>query len=342
MRRSKKPIIIASRRSRLAQVQAELVGGAINRLHPRINVEYLWIESDGDQSVRFSLAGAGVKGLFTRAVDQAVLDGQADLAVHSMKDLPTEPRVGMTLAAVLSRGEVRDCLIAGEGIHSISDLPHQAVVGTSSLRRAAQLLRLREDLQIEPLAGNVETRINKVLGSDTEKRYEATVLAAAGLRRIGMDQYLRGIIDLDQIMPASCQGAIAIQCRADDHVTLTRTLPLNDPATATAVHAEREVINLLGADCHSPIAVLAQPAASPEKVVQRNADAHWFRLRIRVLSPDGRQCIESDKCVKTKELRHLIKKEVAKLNNQGADRILAESRVSGLSRGMNTTASAGS
>jgi hydroxymethylbilane synthase len=323
VRRSRKPIIIASRRSRLARVQAEQIGARLSRLHPNLTVQYHWIESEGDQDQSSSLADRGGKGLFTRAIERALLEGKADLAVHSLKDLPAQDTAGLSIAAVPAREDVRDCMIARDGLTAVEQLPPGAVVGTSSPRRAAQLLRVRPDLQMALMRGNVETRLNKVLQADGGPTFDATLLAAAGLNRLELTQYSQTPLSLVQMLPAACQGALAIQCRSDDHVTLTRCLPLNDPSASTAVHAERQVVAGLGADCHSPLAVLAEPVRIDPEKVKRNADAHWFRLRVRVLAHDGKQCLEVDETVKTKDLRRLVKKVVKDLMDRGARPLLA-------------------
>jgi len=314
--------VIAARRSPLAKAQAELVGRRLNQLHPRIELRYRWVESTGDKSLSQSLADQGGKGLFTRDVEQLLLAHEADLAVHSLKDLPATDTTGLVLAAVPRRADARDCLITPDGLASIHNLPHGAVVGTASPRRAAQLLQLRPDLKIDLLRGNVQTRLDRVLNPEGEKRYDATLLAFAGLSRLGMTEYTAHPIPFEDMMPSACQGALAIQCRANDHVTLTRCLPLNNPEASTAVHAERQVVAGLGGDCHSPIAVLAEQSKQPPTPAKRNADAHWFRLRVKVLAGDGTACLEIDEQVKTKDLRRLVKQAIKDLKNRGAQKLL--------------------
>ncbi len=326
MRRSQKPIVIAARRSPLARSQAELVGRALNRLHPKIEVRYRWVESQGDKAVDQSLADQGGKGLFTKDVERLLLAGEADLAVHSLKDLPASDTTGLVLAAVPRRADFRDCLITPNDLASINDLPHGAVVGTASPRRAAQLLKLRPDLKIDLIRGNVQTRLDKVLNPDGVKRYDATLLAFAGLSRLGLTEHTANPIPVEEMMPSACQGALAVQCRASDHVTLTRCLPLNNPEASTAVHAERQVVAGLGGDCHSPIAVLAEQSKEPPTPARRNADAHWFRLRVRVLSADGSECLEVDEQVKTKDLRRLVKRAIKDLKERGAQKLLKSGR----------------
>lgn len=316
MRRSRKPIVIASRRSRLAKVQAQRVGEALGRIHPNLNIEYRWIDSEGD-AITTPLADHGGKGLFTGAIEQALLDGRADVAVHSMKDLPAVDTPGLTIAAVPRRADARDCLISASGALSIGALPQGATVGTSSPRRAAQVRRLRPDLRVEPIRGNVETRLSKVLDAAGNPDFDATLLAVAGLKRLGFKEHANAIIEFEQVLPAACQGALAVQCRADDSVTITRTLPLNDATSATSAHTERQVVAALGVDCHAPLAVYVEPV-EPEQRGKRKPVGPDYRLRVRVLSQDGRACIEIDEQAPMKELRRLVKRVVKELRAQHA------------------------
>jgi len=313
MRPSRQPIVIASRKSPLAKAQAQAVGNALARSHPAIDVRYRWIESQADQAKDVSLADVGGKGLFTRAIEQALLDGQANLAVHSLKDLPASPELshGLVIAAVPERADVRDCLICSAA-NNLQELPQGARVGTASPRRAAQLLRLRPDVQIQLIRGNVQTRLGKVLQGH---RYDATLLAVAGLYRAGLSQYTKYPIDTSLILPAACQGALALQCRSDDHATLKRCLPLNHSLTAAAVNAERTIVAALDGDCHSPIAVLAQPVDTP-------SDRH-FRLTARVLSPDGTLCIEAQHQAPDRNLGQIVQKVISELRARGAVQVLA-------------------
>ncbi|QDU35169.1 Porphobilinogen deaminase [Poriferisphaera corsica] len=322
MRRSRKPIVIASRRSLLARTQAEMVGRALGKLHPNVEIQYRWIESEGDIKLNQSLADIGGKGLFTRTIESVLLKGEADIAVHSLKDLPARDTPGLMIAAVPKRTVVNDCLIAKDGSTSLDQLATGAIIGTSSPRRASQLLRARPDLKIDLIRGNVETRINKVIAPQPNTiHYDATLLAAAGLRRLKKLDLAARTIPTDIMLPAACQAALAIQCRSDDHVTLTRCLPLNNPSSSTAVHAEREILAALEADCHSAIAVLAEPVETGDELTKRTGD-QTYRLQIRILSPDGSHCLEFDQQTKTKELRRLIKTAVSQLKEQGADDLL--------------------
>ncbi len=318
MRKSRRPIVIASRRSALAQAQAQAVGAALSRLHPGVEVRYLWITSQGDQATQTSLAEMGGKGLFVKAVEQPLLSGEADLAVHSLKDVPVTMTPGLMLAAVPMRGDVRDCLIARPGIDSIDKLPSGAAVGTSSPRRAAQLKRLRPDLSFHLLRGNVQTRLAKVLQSG---ELDATLLAVAGLTRLGLGRHAQLPIDPSVILPAAGQGALALQCRMDDHVTLSRCLPLNHTVTGEAVHAERQIIGGLAGDCHSPIAVYAQPLGEASLE---------FLVRVRVLAGDGSQCLDLEERCTAKTLRRVVKGMVKTLRQRGSDQVLAMGAASSL------------
>ncbi|MBI1368151.1 MAG: hydroxymethylbilane synthase [Planctomycetes bacterium] len=311
MRPSKRDIIIATRKSRLAMAQSESVGKIINRLNPRVALRLVPIESDGDRILDHPLARFGGKGLFTRNVEMALLDGkEADIAVHSLKDLPTDETPALRIVAIPSRAPVHDVLISREA-QRIEDLPQGATVGTCSPRRRAQVLRLRPDLNIVNLRGNVETRLRKVL---EEKTVDATLLAAAGLMRLGLVEHTRKPIPLDEVLPACGQGALAIQCRLDDHITMRRCAPLNDVATSEAVSCERHLAAALGADCHSPLAVLAENAT---------AGNHQVRLRARVLSLDGKTCLEIDMTGPVGRSKVICAEAAAELIRQGARELLA-------------------
>lgn len=311
-------MVIASRKSPLAKAQAEQVGHALSVLHPGIEIRYLWIESQGDQQTEGALAQAGGKGLFVRAIEEALLRSDADIAVHSMKDLPAaedEQTPGLVIAAVPARADVRDCLVARpeHGSTTLEQLPAAAVLGTASPRRAAQALRVRPDLRVEVIRGNVQTRLDKVL---VRKDFDATLMAVAGLTRAGLAQHAQHVMEESVMLPAACQGALAVQCRGDDHVTIWRCLPLNDSLSAEAVHAERAVVKELGGSCNSPICALAQPVP--------DAPTLTFRLRARVLSPDGRRVADADDMAPAKQMRRLIKRVLKTMREQGASDILRE------------------
>ncbi len=321
MRPSRRDIVIATRRSALALIQSRAVGERLNQLNPRVGMRLVELESDGDRVKDHPLANFGGKGLFTRSIEDAVLDGRADIAVHSLKDIPTEETTGLVLAAIPARRPAHDVLIA-RNANTIEELPSNAVVGTCSPRRAAQLLRIRNDLKIVPLRGNVDTRIRKVL---EEGEMDATLLAAAGLLRLGLDEHAANAIPISQILPAAGQGAVAIQCRADDHTTVRRCLRLNDSNTTLAVGAERRIAAALGADCHSPLAAYAE--CFP---------VNGIRLTARVLAPDGSQCLEASEEGSTRAVSDLVDDMANQLIAQGATEILAKAAETGISQSIDS------
>ncbi len=307
MRPSRRPIVIATRQSRLALAQANAVANALRRLHPSIEVSLLPIESRGDQLRDHPLAQDGGKGLFTTTIEAALLRNQADVAVHSMKDLPVALTAGLVIAATPKRGDARDCLVTADGC-ALDDLPRGATVGTSSFRRITQLRRYRADLSFQPMRGNVDTRIDKVVKTN---EYDAAVLAAAGLTRCGLGDQPHQPIATDVCVPAAGQAALAIQCRADDHVTLRRCLALNDSATSACVEAERAVLAALGADCHTAIGAYASVDT-----------AGRVTLQARVLSPDGDEAVEAVATGPLRSVKRAIKSVINDLVDQGADDLL--------------------
>lgn len=244
-------LTIATRESRLALWQAAHVR---DRLVARLGVEVklLGMTTRGDQILDRSLAKAGGKGLFVKELEMALEARQADLAVHSLKDLPMDLPDGFALAAVLEREDPRDALVSPR-YASLADLPQGARVGTSSLRRMSQLAALRPDLRIEPLRGNLDTRLRKL----DEGQYDAIVLAAAGLMRLGLAERIRIRFDAAQMLPAAGQGALAIEVRADDHDLRDALATLSHRSTWLAVHAERAVSRGLGGSCSMPLAAHA-------------------------------------------------------------------------------------
>ncbi|MDX1565198.1 MAG: hydroxymethylbilane synthase [Phycisphaeraceae bacterium] len=307
MRRSSRPLRIATRRSRLALVQAESIAAGIRRLSPGLDWQLVPMTSDGDQVLDHPLSDLGGKGLFTATIEQALIKKSADVAVHSLKDMPADSETaGLTVAAIPPRAPTEDLLICASASR-LEDLPRGATLGTCSKRRAAQALRLRPDLKIVPLRGNVQTRLERVL---VDKKMDATLLAAAGLKRLGIDEPCAHPIPLETVLPAAGQGALAVQCRLDDHTTLKRCIGLNDTDAALAAHTERTVVSALGADCHSPIAVLC------ERIEDR------LHLRARVLSPEGTTCLESDRTGPIQDAHRLAAEAVEELTGLGARQIL--------------------
>lgn len=250
---------LASRGSTLALWQARHVQALLRALHADLEIHIEILRTTGDRITDVPLAMIGDRGLFTKEVDNAVLDGRAHFAVHSFKDVPTHIPEGLTLAAVLEREDPRDAFLPGPGHAAcIGDLPAGARIGTSSLRRRALLLALRADLVVEDLRGNLDSRLDKL----AEGRYDGIILALAGLRRFGREDRAGELLDPPHWLPAAGQGALALVARADDAETLTRIQPLNHAPTNTATTAERAFLRRLQGGCQIPIGALATLAGS--------------------------------------------------------------------------------
>ena len=255
---AQKVLRLGTRGSLLARMQSQWVAGQLERHHPSLKVETVICRTTGDQVTDRPLHDIGGKGLFTKELEEALLDHRVDLVVHSMKDVPvTMPLVdtsALTIAAVPSRADARDVLITREGI-PWRQMQSGAVVATGSLRRRCQLLDLRPDLKIRPLRGNVDTRLRRV----ADGAFDAVVLALAGVRRANLyNSETMSIISADDVLPAAGQGALALQCRADDADTRSLAGVMNDSRTRICVDIERYIVRQLDGDCHSPIAVLAE------------------------------------------------------------------------------------
>jgi hydroxymethylbilane synthase len=243
---------IATRKSQLALWQAEHVAELLRRAHPNLAVQLVPMSTKGDLILDRSLAAMGGKGLFIKELEVAIEEGRADLAVHSMKDVPAELPPGFLIGAVLERADPRDALIAPRYAR-IADLPRGGRIGTSSLRRQAQLLAARPDLKIEALRGNVNTRLKRL----DDGELDAIVLACAGLVRLGWESRITVRLDPGVSLPAVGQGVIGVECRGDDTATLARLQALEHGATRIAMQAERAFSGKLGGSCQSPIAALA-------------------------------------------------------------------------------------
>ena len=249
---------LGTRGSVLARTQSQLVASELEKRHKNLAVELIIVKTSGDQIQDKPLHEFGGKGLFTKEIEQALQRNEIDIAVHSFKDVPvTQPLVpvdDLVIAAVPEREDPRDVLVS-LGARQIADLPQGAKVGTSSLRRRAQLLALRPDLKIDTLRGNIDTRLRKL----RDGAFDAIVLAAAGLRRTGLfNEAEMTMLDPEQMLPAPGQGALAIQCRRTDERTRELLSVLDDRDTERAVTAERVIVQTLGGDCHSPIGALAE------------------------------------------------------------------------------------
>lgn len=269
-------LIFATRTSALARWQTQWVIQALQAAHPGIQCEEKHILTQGDQILDKALPEIGGKGLFTQELEAELLSGAVHCAVHSLKDLPVEMPDGLVVGCVPRRAEVRDALISRHGCR-LDELPQGAVVGTSSLRRAAQVLAVRPDVTITSLRGNVDTRLRKAL----EGAYDAVILAGAGLTRLGLQGYVTQWLPLTVMLPAPGQGALAVQCRQADGETLRLLAALEHAPTRTAVTAERQFLLGLGGGCAVPVAAYAEVQGAPETI-------HLSGL---VASADGKQVI---------------------------------------------------
>jgi len=250
---SKNQIRIATRKSPLAMWQAEHVSARLIEAHPGLEVELVTFTTQGDKILDTPLAKIGGKGLFVKELERAMLDGEADIAVHSMKDVPVELPDGLYLPVVLKREDPRDAFVSNN-YKDFSELPEGARLGTSSLRRQCQLKEARPDLQILDLRGNVNTRLAKLDAGD----YDAIILACAGLKRLGFDERITASMSPDTSLPAIGQGAIGIECRKDDAAINNLIAVLDDPVTHICVEAERAMNERLGGGCQVPIAGFAE------------------------------------------------------------------------------------
>ncbi|MBF0144320.1 MAG: hydroxymethylbilane synthase, partial [Magnetococcales bacterium] len=244
---------IGTRGSALALWQARWVQEQLQGCHPGLEVELVTIRTRGDIILDVPLARVGGKGLFVKELEEAMQDGRTDIAVHSMKDVPAEFPPGLGLGAILEREDPRDVLLSTR-YRSLAELPQGARVGSSSLRRASQLLGLRPDLEVVPLRGNVNTRIDKLVAG----QFAAILLAAAGVRRLGLVEHVVEYLDPDRIIPAVGQGAVGIELRLEDRSTRELVAPLDHPPTSCRVRAERAFLAALEGGCQVPIAGYAR------------------------------------------------------------------------------------
>jgi hydroxymethylbilane synthase len=245
-------LTFATRPSALARWQTQWVINALKNIYHDLDCEEQVITTQGDKIFDQPLPEIGGKGLFTQELESELLSGRVHCAVHSLKDLPVENPAGLRIGAIPLRGEVRDTLISAKG-YTLESLPEGASVGTSSLRRSAQLLSLRPDLHPESLRGNVDTRVRKAL----DNQYGAIILAGAGLTRLGLEKHVTEWLPLDVMLPAPGQGALALQCRANDQTTLNLVASLEDDSTRKCVTAERRFLQALGGGCSVPVAAYA-------------------------------------------------------------------------------------
>jgi hydroxymethylbilane synthase len=305
---------LGTRGSKLAKWQAKWVAGELQRLGHA--VELIEIATSGDLQQVVAVEEIGTRGVFTKEIQRALLRGDVDLAVHSLKDLPTEPIEGLVLAAVPQRESAADVIVVVNGQRVVrsgdlmSTLPRSARIGTGSLRRQAQLRHLRRDIQVADVRGNVDTRLRKL----DEGQFDAIVLAEAGLRRLGLAGRISQVLPTDIMLPAVGQGALGIECRADDVNTRAILAELNDSATRAAVTAERALLEQLRGGCMAPIGALGKMSADK------------LELAAVVLSADGSRRLAASESSSANEAEALGVQVADRLLSQGAAQLIASSR----------------
>lgn len=298
-------LIIATRESPLALWQANWVKTQLESCHPHLKVSLLGLTTAGDQITDIPLLQAGGKGLFVKELEEALLAGRADIAVHSMKDVPMHLPPGLCLPVMCEREDPRDAFVSNQ-FSSFDELPARAVVGTSSLRRQSQLYAMRSDICLEDLRGNVNTRLNRL----DRQEFAAIILAAAGLKRLNLQNRIRSYLSPEQSLPAAGQGVLGIECRTDDGATQALIAPLHHVKSAVCVSAERAMCRHLGGGCHVPVAAYA---------TFTNGKVH---LRGLVASPDGKLLLRAEH-VDSLQNAEMLGITVAKdLAQQGAEKIL--------------------
>jgi hydroxymethylbilane synthase len=295
---TQRPLRLGSRKSPMAIVQSELVAALITERTGR-PVEIVGVTTLGDVS-RAQLTQIGGTGVFVSALREALLGGEVDLAVHSLKDLPAGAAPGIALAAVPPRDDPRDALVARDGA-KLADLPAGARIGTGSPRRAAQLLTIRGDLQTVPIRGNAGTRLRQVTGGELD----GVVLAAAGLARIGQQNAITQVFEPDEMLPAPGQGALAVECRDDDPELAGLLAAVNDEASMAAAVAERSLLEALAAGCSAPVGGYA-------------AGTGQLLMRAAVLSPDGTRALRAHGTAPAADARRLGQDLAAELLRRGA------------------------
>jgi hydroxymethylbilane synthase len=299
-------LVIASRESALAMWQAQHIRDRLRALYPQTEVSILGMTTQGDQILEVTLSKIGGKGLFVKELETALEDGRADLAVHSLKDVSMNMPDGFVLAAIGEREDPHDAFVSNKH-DNLAELPAGSVVGTSSLRRESQLRSRFPHLKIEPLRGNVQTRLRKL----DEGQYAAIILAAAGLKRLGLGQRIRALITSEDSLPAVGQGALGIECRADRADVIALLQPLHHPDTAACVMAERALSRALAGSCQVPLGGFAEVRGGK------------LRLRGFVASPDGKRMTNSELIGDIANPEALGNKVADALRAQGADEILA-------------------
>ena len=303
----KSKVVIGTRGSRLALWQAEYIADQLRLVHPEVSVELKHIVTTGDKILDVPLAQIGGKGLFTKELEVAMLAGEIDLAVHSLKDMPSELPAGLMLAAITGCIDPHDAFVS-QRYKSLAELPQGAVVGTSSLRRKAQLLRQRPDLDVVSLRGNLDTRLKKL----NEGQFDAIVLAAAGLTRLGWSDRISSLLPVEICLPAVGQGVLAIETRQDDTEVQSFVFCLDDAMSRACVTAERKFLAAVQGGCQTPFGVYCR------------IESGRLILKARILSLDGRRCVEGESEGLPTEAIELGTSLAMRLLEAGGREILAE------------------
>jgi hydroxymethylbilane synthase len=299
-------IVIATRESALAMWQAHHIESKLIALCPGLQVQILGMTTEGDRKLGASLAKIGGKGLFVKELEEALARGDADIAVHSMKDVPMALLPGHVLAAIPERADPRDAFVSNR-YAGVAALPPGASIGTSSLRRESQLRSRRSDLAVRPLRGNVPTRLRKL----DDDQYDAILLAAAGLHRLGLEHRITALLTIEESLPAAGQGALGIECRGDRHDLIELLAPLDHAATALCIRAERTVARTLAGSCNVPLAAFA------------SITGHTMTLRGYVGAPDGTRIARATVEGRAADAEVLGVALAARLREAGAEDILS-------------------
>ncbi len=303
-------IRIASRASKLALVQSNYIRQLLQNLRPDIKISIVDVSTKGDRDRSDFLYKSESVGFFTSEVENAILDGRADLAVHSLKDLPTAITPSLVVAAIPKRASAADALVTSAKATSIADLPPGSTVGTSSLRRIAQLCHIRSDLKCVPLRGNVETRVSKVMTS----QIDAAIVACAGLERLGLTEKISAILPLDDFIPAPAQGALAVQTRADDSELIELVSKLDDKPTHIAVGSERHVLAIMQGGCSIPLGVYSQISGDT------------ITINAMISDIEGKKYIQLSKTASVDQAKVCAKKLAQELLTAGGKQILDQLR----------------
>ena len=304
---TKKTLRIATRKSPLALWQANYIRETLLQHWPCLHIELMPMVTSGDTFMNNSLSAIGGKGLFVKELEEALLEKRADIAVHSMKDVPATLPEGLGLVAICARQNPHDALVSYR-YSSLDCLPPHAIIGTTSVRRQSQLLAIRPDLLIRPLRGNVQTRLSKLESGE----YDAIILAAAGLERLGMHDKISEILSTDIMLPACGQGALGIECRMDDDETKHYVTLLNDPSSAICVESERHVNAILGGSCRVPLAVYCTHETNLQLLI-----------RAKVATLDGKIVVSNAQRGPHEEAILIADKCAQALLASGADALLA-------------------